>query len=276
MITVHVLTDFSNKKRLEVLTTKLRAHGYNVIEVANMNHLDVTKNIIISTNEEFQYYIFKNFITSNIYHMLNDKKQFYDYLKQNLILLQDGLQLIPTYDEKYCGPNIYKEFLLKDKNGYSAAFNQKATGRVYDLIKTHAYKHQIQDVMDVKHILGVSMACMFGKILGVYSYKTNEAITNELLNNGFNAVRGNFVEDAPVRKFLKAFIEKINYFGIIEVEFLIDKKNTIHVMECNPRISGSLYIPHYFDWVIIPYIKTLQNRSMVEWNMDNTSVWQKI
>jgi len=276
MATVYVYTDFSNKKRLEVLTTKLRAHGYHVNEVSNIDGLDIMKNIIISTNEEYHYPIFKKFLGSNIYFMLNDKKQFYTYLNQNSDLLKEGLKLIPHYDSGYQGPNIHKEFLLKDKNGYSAAFNKKMTGNVYDLIKTYGQQNQIQDVMDVKHILGISMACMFGKILGVYSYKTDEAITYELLNKGFNALRGNFIEHPSIRKFLKSFIERINYFGIIEVEFLIDKSDNIYVMECNPRISGSLYIPHYFDWVIIPYIKSLQNRNLIELDIENVSLWQKI
>lgn len=278
MVVVYVYTDYSNKKRLEVLTARLSACGYEVKHVNNISNLDITNitnNIIISTNEENQYPIFKNFVKSNIYFMLNDKMKFYDYIKQNSDLLVDGITFIPTYDHTYKGPNIHKEFLVKDKNGYSAAFNKKVTGNVYDLIKTYALKHQIQDVMNVKHILGVSLSCMFGKILGVYSYKTNEAITNETLLNGFDATRGNFVEDPVVRKFIKRFIERINYFGIIEIEFLIDQNNTIHVMECNPRISGSLNVAPYFDWVIMPYIKTLQKRSIDEYDMDDTRLWTR-
>lgn len=276
MVVVYIYTDFSNMNRLEVLSARLGACGYEVKHVNNISNLDITNNIIISTNEENQYPIFKNFVKSNIYFMLNDKIQFYNYIKQNYDLLSDGIQFIPTYDHTYKGPNIYKEFLFKDKNGYSAAFNNKIKGNVYDLIKTYASKYQIQDIMNVKHILGVSLSCMFGKILGVYSYKTNEAITNKTLVNGFDAVRGNFVEDAVVRKFIKRFVERINYFGIIELEFLIDQNNTIYVMECNPRISGSLNIVRYFDWVIIPYIKALQNRSLNEYDIDNKSLWTHV
>lgn len=276
MVTVYVYTDFSNKKRLEVLTSRLGACGYEVKHVKDISNLDITNHIIISTNEENQYPIFKHFVKSNIYFMLNDKMQFYNYIKQNSDLLSDGIKFIPTYDYTYKGPNIHKEFLLKDKNGYSAAFNNKITGNVYDLIKTYASKYQIQDIMNVKHILGVSLSCMFGKILGVYSYKTNEAITNKTLVNGFDAIRGNFIEDVVVRKFIKRFVERINYFGIIEIEFLIDQNNTIHVMECNPRISGSLNVAPYFDWIIMPYIKALQNRSVDEYDIDNKSLWTRI
>ena len=92
---------------------------------------------------------------------------------------------------------------------------------------------------------------------------------------GFNAERGNYVKYENVRRFIKNMISRLGFNGIIEFEFLIDHNNTIHFMECNPRISGSLRVQAYFDWVIVPYIKAMHNYNQFdEWNLDDQRIWK--
>ena len=48
-----------------------------------------------------------------------------------------------------------------------------------------------------------------------------------------------------------------NYSGFIELEFLIDKHNKIYLIECNPRISGTIRcMLNKYD---IPYVYNLVN-----------------
>jgi hypothetical protein len=83
--------------------------------------------------------------------------------------------------------------------------------------------------------------------------------------------------DVPaVRVFLKKIFKTLKYNGIVEIKFIIDHHDIIYIMECNPRISGSLMIPHYFDWVIMSYLNCLHQRKIVELNMVDKSLWCKI
>jgi predicted ATP-grasp superfamily ATP-dependent carboligase len=270
---VYILTDYQNKKRLELLKKRCLSNGFEIELVSKIGNLNIEKNVIISTNVPFQFDIFKKYCTKNIYCLLDDKIKFYDYLKENSDLLK-GIKIIPTYDKSYSGPNITKKFLVKDKDGCSSKFNQIIHGSIYDLINKYSHQHQVQEIIDVKHIYGISCSCAFGKILGIYTYKTNGHITPECYINGFDEKCGNFVDIPAVRKFLKKICNRIKYNGIVEMEFIIDKNDKVYIMECNPRISGSITSECYFEWVIIPYLKCLHSHKTIEINMEDKSLWK--
>lgn len=270
---VYILTDNEIPKRLEVLTSRCLSTGFEVEVLTEIGELDIDNDVIISTNEFFQSVIFQKYLIMNTYQILNDKCMFYDYLKENTDLLE-GIELIPSYDQTYDGPSFTNKFLIKDKLGWSSMFNKTIEGDVYDLIAEYGQTNQIQDIIDVKHIYGVSCSCSFGKILGVYSYKTFEGITPESYVTGFDAIRGNYVDIPVVREFLKNIFSRFIYNGIVEMEFIIDKNENIFIMECNPRISGSLMVPPYFDWVIMPYLNCLMTRNIVEIDLEDQSLWQ--
>jgi hypothetical protein len=252
MVDVYIYLDYSNDKHA-FLQPRCLAKGYNVILVKEIDNLDPDKCCIIGTNVGFQYNIFKHINNFDCYNLFDDKSGFYNYLKQNTKIWKN-LYLIPSYDNTYNGPNINKSFMVKKNNGYSSAFNEKITGNIKDIILKYSDSYQIQDIMDVKHIYGVSVSCLRGKIIGVYSYKTFEAITKSTQQNGFHAIRNNYIEYNSVKKFLKKLVKKVSYNGFMEVEFIIDDNDNIYIMECNSRISGSLRVPPYFDWLIEPYI----------------------
>lgn len=132
----------------------------------------------------------------------------------------------------------------------------------------------MQEVIDVKHIYGVSCSCAFGKILGIYTYKTNGPITPKYCFD--HDKRGNFVDIPAVRKFLKKICNRIKYNGIVEMEFIIDKNDEVYIMECNPRISGSIDSEFYFQWVIIPYLKCWHSHKTIEINMADKSLWKDV
>jgi hypothetical protein len=238
-------------------------------------NINPDNNALIATNVDYQYSIFKNRCNlNNIYNIWNDKIAFYNYLKQNPDLL-DGLQLIPHYDSTYNGPNITKEFFLKDKDGWSSKFNQKIHGNIYSLIASHGKKNQIQDVMNIKNIYGVSVSSLHGKIIGVYTYITNEGITPQMNAGGFNAERTNYIKFDKIKNFVINIIKKANFNGIVEFEFIIDHQNIIYVMESNPRLSGSLRVQSYFDWVVVPYIKAMHNNNnFIKWDFNDKTKWK--
>lgn len=278
---IYIVTDNtvpSWATRSQVLHARFASMGYQIqiVKDKDCNHISPDNNALIATNVEFQYNIFKQRCPlANIYNRLNDKIICYEYVKQNADLLE-GIQLIPHYDSSYRGESITKNFMLKGKDGWSSKFNKITHGNIHHLIKAYGKQYQIQDVMDVKHIYGVSLSALHGKIIGVYSYLTQEGITPEMNAQGFSAERNNYIKYENVRHFIKNIISRLNFNGIIEFEFLIDQNNTIYFMECNPRISGSLRVQTYFDWVIVPYIKAMHNNNQfIEWNLDDTRAWKK-
>jgi hypothetical protein len=50
----------------------------------------------------------------------------------------------------------------------------------------------------------------------------------------------------------ESIIKESNYNGFIQFEFIEDTNGTIYLMECNPRMSGSINNPHYFKKLIEP------------------------
>ena len=276
MVKVYIYLDYSNDK-YKVLQARCLAKGYDVMLVKNISNLNTRTCCIIGTNVGFQYDIFKDIIKTDYYNLFDDKSGFYKYLKQNTELW-NGLHLIPHYDNTYTGPDIWKNFMVKKNNGYSSAFNEIITGNVRELINKYSYTHQIQDVMEVKHIYGVSVSCLYGKILGSYSYKTFSAITKETQSQGFNAERNNYISYKEVRDFVKNTVKKTSYCGFIEFEFIIDKNDKIYIMECNSRISGSLRVAPYFDWLVNPYILNYSKKpeDIIEYDIDNTNLWRSI
>lgn len=258
---IYIFFNNGNNIVLSQLTNLLTGNGYQCEIVKTIEHLNIDKDIIMCTNVANQYPIFKKYYTSNVYAMLDNKISFYDFLNKNPNLcLESNVFLIPNYNKSYNGPNITKNFMIKAPNGYSGKFNQIKHGSIYELIQQYGNTHQIQDAMNVKHIYGVSICCKSGKILSSYTYLTQGAITT----TSFHATRTCEITFPSVKTFLKKLVANLQLHGIIEVEFLIDHSNKIYVMECNPRISGSIRIPHYFSSIIQTYIRTFHSKILNE------------
>ena len=260
---IYIFTDYGNMTVLNQLKNLVTNKGHHYEVVKSVAHLNIDNDIILATNVACQYPIFKRYYSYNVYSMLDNKLSFYDFLHKHIDwFLESNIFLIPSYTKSYSGPNITKNFMLKAFNGFSGKFNQVKHGSVYDLIKQYSNTHQIQEVMNVKHIYGVSICCKFGKILSSYNYLTEGPITT----TSFHAKRGCEIKFAGVKRFLKKMVDYLQLHGIIEVEFLIDHSNKIHVMECNPRISGSVRVPMYINSIIDTYIKTFHSKQITEIN----------
>ena len=267
MVKVYIYLDekeFNIAERLEILKTYLTGNRYEYEIVKSITHLDIDKDIIITFTIRYQYDIFKKYCKSNIYTMLDDKIDFYNYLKQNLDLCEKrNIFLIPTYDESYRGKDKHQEFMLKSRWGMGCAHNEIKKGSLLTFIKKYSKTHQIQEFMDIKHIYGVSICCISGKIIGVYTYLTKGAITT----TSFDADRNNYVKFPEVQKFLKTIVKRLNINGIVEFEFIIDTDRKIYIMECTPRISGSVRVPLYFNQIIKTYIDNFHNKDVKEINL---------
>jgi hypothetical protein len=270
---IYIYTSFDNKQLTDLIKNRLILYNkdivVNIISNLNLNNVSISNNIIIPQGIIHQYEVFHDFYTDNIYSIIDNKMYFYYYLEQNRHLLK-GISLIPTYNKTYTGENIHDEFIIKHANGFSSAYNQKKTGYIKDLIKDYGSSHQIQPIIPIKHIYGVNCSCLYGKIIGLFVYESEE-ISEESFVNGIPSKNYNYIKYDSIKIFVKKIIQQLNYNGFIELEFIIDKNDKIYIMECNPRISGALYIYFYFDWVILPYINCLLNKNVMELDLDDNN-----
>ena len=216
------------------------------------------------------FYILFHDFCYNIYNILNDKTQFYNYLKYSNNDLLNEVTLIPTYDEYYSGENKYGNFFIKNNLGYSSSFNYKKTGFVKDLINEFGKTNQIQEIIPIKHIYGVNCSCLYGKIVGLFVYECDD-LTKQSYIDGCLDKNYNYIKYDIVKTFIKSLIERLNFNGFLELEFIIDTNNKIYIMECNPRISGAVYGHFFFDWVILPYIFVLMTKNLKEINLYDTN-----
>ena len=182
----------------------------------------------------------------------------------------NDVYLIPTYNKTYSGENIYSEFIIKNPNGFSCSLNEKKIAYINDLISEFGNSHQIQSIIPIKHIIGVNCSCLYGKIIGLFVYECNET-SEESFITGFTSKNMNYIKNEAIKMFVKSIIQRLNYNGFIEFEFIIDTNDKIYIMECNPRLSGGIYFYFYFDWIVLPYINCLSNKNITEIDLDDSN-----
>ena len=208
-----------------------------------------------------QYKEFKHkFLTVNdkIYDTLDDKINFYKFIIKHNLLRDYNIKLIPTYDTNYRGSDIYGKFIVKHRNGTGSTKNKIVKDRIKKIIRAYSYNYQIQDLLDVDHINCISCFCKDGSILSCLNFVVPHFISKKLYGTNHRLV----LKQPDEKQFdlISNIIKITNYSGFIEFEFLIDKYNQTYLIECNPRISGTIRcmsdnsIP-YMSKLVNPYIK---------------------
>ena len=262
---IYIYWKWNAEKTINNIKNQIESYNpkYIVRIVKDISKLHINRDIIIPDYTNTQYEVFKHLYKNNenIYAMLDDKIQFYEYIKRNLTLVW-GLHLIQSYDENYIGEDIFKHYIIKNKDSHHGEGNKIIEDHIYTILKNYdSKKFQIQDFLYTKYIDAVNLCCLEGKIIGAYNYRTYfpQHIVKET----------NYIDHPYVRNFLKAAIKNLNYNGFIEFEFLIDHTDTIYMMECNPRVSGCANSYYYFKSITFPYITALTTKNIKEINLEH-------
>lgn len=245
--------DWIGTGTLLCLYERLTDLGYSVKVVRNITNIDRENNIIIPMDSCTNYLVYGN-RDAEKYKMLDDKIDFYDYLKWNQDLL-GTIKLVPTYNNLYKGPNIKKKFIVKDRNGHGSIYNKIVVDYLYSII--HKYpEHQIQDFIEAELLIAVDGFCKQGIIQHIF-YSTQHCIKsfNDYKSLGFPMTYTNIISDKNIAEFLYNLLERLDYTGFFQFEF-IQKGHDFYILECNPRISGHVLTKNYFDNVILPYINS--------------------
>jgi len=200
-----------------------------------------------------------------VYYVINNKVKFYKFIKKFDILKDSSIQLIPTFDKKYKGPNFYDKFIVKHKDGTGSFDNKIKKDHLYNLISKYGKNYQVQELIKVKYVHGINCLCHNGRIVRAVNFIVEGFI--DPTNNNDNCIE-------EVREVDPKFLDVINkitmtfqYNGFIEFEFLEDNKNNIFLIEANPRLSGHIKciardksLP-YVDNLIIPYYDIILNNN---------------
>jgi predicted ATP-grasp superfamily ATP-dependent carboligase len=195
------------------------------------------------------------FLTNDkeIYNAINDKIRFYDIIKKYDLLNKSDIKLIETYESNYQGPDKHGKFIIKHRKGIGSISNQIVEGNLYDLIKQYSYDHQIQDLLDVDYISGVNCLCSNGSVISAIDFCMQGFITNDYYNqNNLEIIRE---VDNRYMSVISRIIEVFRYSGFIEIEFLVDRKGDVYLMEANPRATGCIKSKTLEDQA--PYITNL-------------------
>ena len=145
--------------------------------------------------------------------------------------IKDGLPIINTSIEIEDIVSDY--FVVKER--YGAGSQSIAINVDRKCAKSHAQK--LENPIYQPYISGkeISVDVYISK-----SHKVKGIITRsrELIENGESVISKTFF-DLELNKILIPFIEKLNLYGHVILQLLIDESNSIHIIECNSRFGGA-------------------------------------
>jgi len=128
--------------------------NYNIRLINMLDDVNPSTDVIIPIGVKSQSILYK----SNIYQILDDKKQFYRLLREDTYkkYLTD-VHLIKSYDDSYKGPNMFSKFFIKPTDGAGSENQIVEEGYVYDIISKYSRGYQIQDVINVRNLFTFSV-----------------------------------------------------------------------------------------------------------------------
>lgn len=220
---------------------------------------DKTPKIMIPVDVESNAVLFgANNIAPAIYRMLNDKIDFYQWLRWNNDILGSKIHLIP---EGVPGRPV-KKYMIKHRRGYGSLTNNVREDfyeRLLDDFPTEQY--QIQEWIEVNTVLACDGFARDGRLTSVFYTMKKSVAKFQDYENGYPLQYMNYIPRPEIDVFVVNLIDRISYNGFFQLEFIQDQGGQIYILECNPRISGLVFSQHYFDHILIPYLRNDFNKS---------------
>tara|TARA_Y100000389_G_C17395564_1_gene482304 strand:- start:95 stop:1345 length:1251 start_codon:yes stop_codon:yes gene_type:complete len=233
----------------------------------------------------------------NLCEILDNKNTFHNFIENYYKKIKNkDIKLIPTLTDitKESAKNFinlndeHDNFIIKHNKAcggvWQKKFNKKDIDEIYSLSLNN---YVLQPVVDIKSIYSLDAVCTKGEILSYLIYKYNSVCSTTKFSS-YKEIKDIFFTEIvskgdiydKILKFSKKLIKKTKYSSIINIEFTIDNKGVIHLLEINPRISGNCVANennkkefNYFQKIIIPYLNKL-NVKLLDKNhdiVDNTN-----
>jgi hypothetical protein len=242
------------------LYEKCSSLGYPVQIIWSAPHDDnETPKFIIPVDVESNVALFvKNNIDAAIYRMLDDKIDFYQWLRWNNDILGSKIRLIP---EGVPGGPV-KKYMIKHRRGYGSLTNnvrEDVYERLLDDFPTDQY--QIQEWIKVDTVLACDGFARDGRLTNVFYTMKKSVAKFQDYEKGYPLQYMNYIPRPEIEAFVINLLERISYNGFFQLEFIQDQGGQIYILECNPRISGLVFSQHYFDHILTPYLRNDFNKS---------------
>ena len=192
----------------------------------------------------------------NLCEILDNKNTFHNFIENYYKKIKNkDIKLIPTLTDitKESAKNFinlndeHDNFIIKHNKAcggvWQKKFNKKDIDEIYSLSLNN---YVLQPVVDIKSIYSLDAVCTKGEILSYLIYKYNSVCSTTKFSS-YKEIKDIFFTEIvskgdiydKILKFSKKLIKKTKYSSIINIEFTIDNKGVIHLLEINPRISGN-------------------------------------
>jgi len=213
--------------------------------------------------------------------ILDNKKTFHNFIEKYYKKIKNkDIKLILTLTDvtndsarNFISVNDkYENFIIKHNKAcggvWQKKFNKKDADEIYNF---NLNNYVLQPVIDIKSIYSLDALSTKGEILSYLIYKYNSVCSTTKFSN-YKEIKNLFLTEIvskgdiydKILKFSKKLIKKTKYSSIINIEFIIDNKGVIHLLEINPRISGNCVANennkkefNYFHKIIKPYLNKL-------------------
>lgn len=203
--------------------------------------------------------------SKNTYTILDDKILFYETIEKYGFLKDSPIKLINSYTKNYKGQSKNGQFIIKHRDGVGSLNNRIIEGNIYNIIQNYHQDYQIQDVLTIYKIYGISCVCKNGSIISGLNFISG-AVSNKTIHS--HLIQQVVQIDDVFMNIISKIIKEFNYNGLIEFEFLEDTNGQKYLMECNPRISGNVKTTDlygkttYINHIIYSYCDIIFNNQM--------------
>tara|TARA_Y100001958_G_C21239549_1_gene566819 strand:- start:2739 stop:3584 length:846 start_codon:yes stop_codon:yes gene_type:complete len=185
-------------------------------------------------NNKFKF-LFPN---KYVFELVRDKKSLNDFCVTNKIPVPREFKLNDIKNLKSYLPLIAKPKIGSGSRGIFHINSYKD----FNIFKKRFYKNEkfiIQEKIgnEYSNILGCFLLCFKGKVINYYSHKRIRTYPK----SGGVTTHSIISKNVKLYKSSKKIIKKLNYSGLIMIEYLHDiKDDKYKLIEINPRIWGSI------------------------------------
>ena len=181
----------------------------------------------------------------NALSIAQDRKKEKDFFKKNNISHAETFYISSNVDlkkneKKFKFPSIIKTARF----GYDGK-GQKIINSIHELKKAWESFNQVPCVIEEKINLKKELSIVIGRNkLGVINYfpSFRNLHKNHILHKTYSPSGVNKKIEEELNEIAKIISNKLNYIGVLTIEFFVDHHNTIYVNEIAPRVHNSGHI----------------------------------
>ncbi len=192
----------------------------------------------------------------SIFEMSRNKKLLYNFCLNNNITTPKCFLI---FDHLIDFPVIVKPIIGSGSNGIKILneFNSEFKNISCDDFLIQQY------MPNGANIIGAFAFAVEGKIISYYFHKRIRTYPE---SGGVSVLAITVYDDLLLNNYFKPLIKKLNWSGLIMVEFLFNENDGLfYLIEINPRIWGSILLSDFCDSLLIDnYINYLSNQSLTE------------